>query len=275
MIERMFNTVLTLTENIQSILVSLVSSRMAPDVDLDDCIMIGDMLAAKVQLSETAKPVASLCILRIRSIRDKSSKKCETVINGIEVGNKSFTGQIMEGKVVDENLLVSTPRNIDEDISIDGSMVVYAKIIKSKLPLSDAKRVFDILPTKPKHGSSRLVPYHSQLSETSCIEATEIAKISCKICEKKVDRQKMRLHVEAHILTDNLNNACGFCGIISKCDIEIIKGSGRGQTASEVPKSRCEYFEKFSIVSAGKGSQRSPCTNRPVECEVCKRVFWS
>ena len=74
-------------------------------------------------------------------------------------------------------------------------------------------------------------------------------------------------------MTDDLKNACGFCGVISKCDIEIIKGSGRGQTASEVPKSRCEYFEKLSIVSAGKGSQRSPCTNRP--CEVCKRVFWS
>ena len=88
----------------------------------------------------------------------------------------------------------------------------------------------------------------------------------------------MRLHVGAHILTDTLLNACGFCGEImngGKCYIEIVKRSGRGQTASEVPNSACEYFEKFSIASAEKGSKRSPCTNRPVECQVCKRVFWS
>ena len=85
----------------------------------------------------------------------------------------------------------------------------------------------------------------------------------------------MRMHVGAHILSGNLKNACGFCGMIGKCYIDIIKGSGRGQTASEVPDSGCEYFEKFSIVAAGKGSKRSPCTNRPVECQVCKRVFWS
>ena len=63
--------------------------------------------------------------------------------------------------------------------------------------------------------------------------------------------------------------------IDGKCYIEIAKGSGRGQTASEVPRSGCEYFEKVSIVAAGKGSKRSPCTNRPVECQLCKRVFWS
>ena len=85
----------------------------------------------------------------------------------------------------------------------------------------------------------------------------------------------MRWHVGAHILRDDLKNACGFCGLIGKCDIKIVKGSGKGQTASEVPKSACDYFEKFSIVAAGKGSKRSPCTNRPVECHICKRMFWS
>ena len=127
-------------------------SEVQDDIDLDDCIMIGDMLAAKVQLNETAKPLASLCILRIRSIRDKNSKKYETVINGIEVGNKLFTGLIMEGKGIDEDLLVNIPKNINKEISIDGSMVVYVKMIQSKLPLSDAKREFDILPIKLNHG---------------------------------------------------------------------------------------------------------------------------
>ena len=97
--------------------------------------MIGDMLAEKVQLKQMAKPLASLCILRIRSIRDKISKKYETVISGIEVGNKLFTGLIMEGKVVDDSLLVNIPRDMKEEISIDRSMVVYVKMMHSKLPL--------------------------------------------------------------------------------------------------------------------------------------------
>ena len=139
------------------------------DVDLDDCIMIGDMLAGKVQLNETAKLLASLCILRIRSIKEKSSKKYETIINSIDIGNKSFTGLIMEGKVIDENLLVDIPKNINKEININGSMVVYVKIRQSKLP--DAKRVFVILPIKLSHCSSSLLPYHLQLSETQCIEA--------------------------------------------------------------------------------------------------------
>ena len=45
--------------------------------------MIGDTLAAKVQVDGS---LASLCILKIKSIKDKSSKKYETVINGIAVG---------------------------------------------------------------------------------------------------------------------------------------------------------------------------------------------
>ena len=244
------------------------------DLDLDDCILIGDTLAAKVQVDGTA----SLCILRIRAIRDKTSKKYETVISGVEVGNKLFTGQIMEGKITDDNLVVNVPKSIYEEISIDGNTAVYVKMIHSKLHISEAQKVFHILPVKLGHGSSRLLPYHSSLSESSAIESAEEESISCKICEKVVNRKKMRLHVGAHILKDNLKDACGFCGEkvnIGKCNLEIAKGSGRGKTTSEVPKSGCEYFEKFSITSAAKGSKTSPCTNRPVECQVCKRVFWS
>ena len=59
------------------------------------------------------------------------------------------------------------------------------------------------------------------------------------------------------------------------CDITISRGSGRGKTASEVPQSTCIYFEKFSLKSASKVTKTSPCTNRPVECPTCKRIFWS
>ena len=45
--------------------------------------------------------------------------------------------------------------------------------------------------------------------------------------------------------------------------------------ASEIPQSSCSYFEKFSIKSAAKLTKTSPCTNRPIECPTCKRIFWS
>ena len=44
----------------------------------------------------------------------------------------------MEGKVVDEDLLVSAPRNINEEISIDGGMVVCVKMISSVFEREDA-----------------------------------------------------------------------------------------------------------------------------------------
>ena len=155
---------------------------------------------------------------------------------------------------------------------------MYVKMMHSKLELSEARKTFDMLPVKPgNHGSTRLLPYHSSLSETSTSDSTTETKIKCKICEKLVNRKKMRLHVGAHILKDNIKGACGFCGEkvdVGRCNIEIVKGSGRGQTSSEVPRSGCDYFEKFSLLSVSKGSQRNPCTNRPVECPICKRVFW-
>ena len=70
-------------------------------------------------------------------------------------------------------------------------MVVYVKMIQSKLYFSKVKRVFNILKVKHNYGSWCLVPYHPQLSETLCIEAT---KIFCKIFEKNVDREKVRLY---------------------------------------------------------------------------------
>ena len=88
----------------------------------------------------------------------------------------------------------------------------------------------------------------------------------------------MRQHVGFHILNEDIEssqNVCGFCGSADSCDISICRGSGRGKTASEIPQSTCSYFEKFSLKSAAKSTKTSPCTNRPIECATCKRIFWS
>ena len=88
----------------------------------------------------------------------------------------------------------------------------------------------------------------------------------------------MRQHVGFHILSKDIEssqNVCGFCGSADSCDISICRGSGRGKTASEIPQSTCSYFEKSSLKSAAKSTKTSPCTNRPIECATCKRIFWS
>ena len=43
------------------------------------------------------------------------------------------------------------------------------------------------------------------------------------------------------------------------------------------PKSKdCKYFYTFSLDSCAKSNKYSPCTNRPVKCELCNDlVIWS
>ena len=62
---------------------------------------------------------------------------------------------------------------------------------------------------------------------------------------------------------------------MSGCSIDIIHGSGRGKTTSKIISSNCEYKVKFSLKAAEKSSKSSPCTNRPVNCHLCKVVKWS
>ena len=62
---------------------------------------------------------------------------------------------------------------------------------------------------------------------------------------------------------ESSQNVCGFCGTADSCDISIRDGSGRGKTASEIPK------------SAAKSTKTSSCTNRPIECPTCKIIYWS
>ena len=83
-----------------------------------------------------------------------------------------------------------------------------------------------------------------------------------------ISRERMRVHVGKHILenqTDKSPNLCGYCGKVG-CSIDLIQSS---TTKHQKPKSNCTFFYKFSIRSAKKISDRSPCTNRPIFCQTC------
>ena len=90
----------------------------------------------------------------------------------------------------------------------------------------------------------------------------------------KIDIKFMRCHVGYHIINEDVQNVCGFCGLQS-CSIGLKKSTGRGKTAIAAAESNCTYMSKFSLKSAEKSTKTGPCTNRPVPCSVCKVITWS
>lgn len=88
----------------------------------------------------------------------------------------------------------------------------------------------------------------------------------------------MRQHIGKHILRDETlknENLCGFCGLVTGCNIELRTTSGSGIYKTLGPYSKCQFFCSFSLKAESKSSTQTPCTNRPVICSQCKECCWS
>ena len=116
---------------------------------------------------------------------------------------------------------------------------------------------------------SKLLPYDASLSDIFSADV-ESGKFRCKLCDKTLSSKTTRRHVGMHILSDNLSNVCGFCGLPG-CLIGIACGSGCGKIIS----SNCDYKVKFSLKAATWTTKTSPCANQPVSCQIYKSIFWS
>ena len=84
----------------------------------------------------------------------------------------------------------------------------------------------------------------------------------------------MRQHIGKHFIWKDITEngrLCGFCGGLG-CSIDLAVSSGKGFFKA---LSDCKYNFAFSLKAASKISKTSPCTNRPIECSICKRVYWS
>ena len=55
--------------------------------------------------------------------------------------------------------------------------------------------------------------------------------------------------------------------------IKTFKGFSNYKTLG--PESNCSYLYQFSMKAAAKVTERSPCTNRPVKCDLCEQIYWS
>lgn len=87
----------------------------------------------------------------------------------------------------------------------------------------------------------------------------------------------MRQHIGKHIIfKDIIENVrlCGFCGGLA-CSIDLTVSSGKGKNKIFKASSDCKFAFAFSLKAASKISKNTPCTNRPIECSICKRVYWS
>ena len=104
------------------------------DLDLNDCILLGDTLAAKITVKNN---FSSFCLFKIKSIKDKDSKKFETIISGAAVGNKIFSGEILAGRLCDEKLIVTESKTMKEEIIIDGELTIFVRLFQSSLNLNN------------------------------------------------------------------------------------------------------------------------------------------
>lgn len=239
------------------------------DIDLDNMIMLGDKVCAKVALS---KGSACFVVGKISSIRSISNRKFQTVASVDKVGDLQFQVNICHGTVKDGNLEVG---DASQGLHTwKGAQCVSLNLCDSAFEFEKVCSLMTSLPVaecQPIQFS--WLPYHPSLEVELERGETESKRV-CKICGEEINAKSMRKHVGKHVLSENLDMVCGFCGLKS-CSIELVRGSGRGKTATLIPGSNCEYITKFSLKSAEKTTKSGPCTNRPIVCEQCNTVQWS
>jgi hypothetical protein len=79
-----------------------------------------------------------------------------------------------------------------------------------------------------------------------------------------------------HILHDpqlkDANNPCGFClNTAMLCTIRLIQSIKKGNKIDMI-NSHCPNLKKVSLATASKFTEKSPCTNIPLQCPLCPKV---
>ncbi|KAG6818758.1 hypothetical protein H0H93_002077, partial [Arthromyces matolae] len=99
---------------------------------------------------------------------------------------------------------------------------------------------------------------------------------TCRLCPRvtitELSAPKLLNHMGGHILHDSRMRdqvPCGLClSTDASCSIRLKKGTG-GAPVVDMEKSRCSNLRSFSVAAAAKHTQKSPCTNHPLECPLC------
>ncbi|KAH9074231.1 hypothetical protein EDB83DRAFT_2312565 [Lactarius deliciosus] len=127
-------------------------------------------------------------------------------------------------------------------------------------------------------------PYRSSGQACFVCEASDETtdfdgQAGCSRCGSKLDwknTQRVLEHMGAHILYDTRLNAseerCGLClRPASLCRIYLKKGRGTGGKCTvDQSKSKCPNLVRFNYKNAARSSERSPCSNAPINCKLCE-----
>ena len=87
--------------------------------------------------------------------------------------------------------------------------------------------------------------------------------------------QRVLEHMGSHILHDpKLNRTEERCGLCLRpaamCPIYVTKGCGaQGRCKVDITKSKCPNLVRFNYKNASESSEKSPCSNVPVNCPFC------
>ena len=235
------------------------------EVELDEMIMIGDKLGGKVALKFGT---ACFTVGKIVSIKDIKSKKFKTYSPTAKLPDLQFQVKIGKAIITGDSLHVNNDWS-SSVMTLNGSHCILLDMPDHYLDVGKALGLMKSLPlVESQKVENAYLPYHSSLQVL--LDSDEVGdKVPCHLCGDLYPKKLMRRHVGGHILQDDLDIVCGFCGL-KDCSIELERGSGRGKTATMVPGSNCEYVSKFSLKSAEKSTKSGPCTNRPILCEHCK-----
>ncbi|CAF1140578.1 unnamed protein product, partial [Brachionus calyciflorus] len=254
--------------------------------DLETVVRLTDTLITPIKYKDGSYGAVIISITRIVY----NDKLCPFFIHS-NFNEAEFTGNILKIEKKEDDYFI-WKGNYGQSIKTDGQ---FSSILSLKI-IDQSRNILGFSTEQIKDGLNLLEGFVNlsslQLSKIDCpykedivpdftlqnLESNKLEsiKLNCKICDSLVLLEKMRIHVGQHILKNDSvgEHICGYCGKLG-CIIRLKKSSGRGKSTVFGPDSDCKFFVKFSLKAASKVSKNYPCTNRPIECIICKAVYWS
>ncbi|KAJ6545933.1 hypothetical protein B0H10DRAFT_1632791, partial [Mycena sp. CBHHK59/15] len=118
----------------------------------------------------------------------------------------------------------------------------------------------------------------SLLKEEGLCALCPSASLSVKSAQKLIEHMAIHILFDRNPPIDRNGRPCGFClSTNSFCSIVLVKSKGGdGAIRIDMAKSRCPNLANLGLVTAAKSSERSPCTNGPVQCPIspCAEFEW-
>ena len=119
------------------------------------------------------------------------------------------------------------------------------------------------------------LPFLDQNDETCSVRVGSAAPTSglCEVCQKSVPLHSMRTHIGRHVLLGECaRDVCGYCGG-HDCTTQLLRNT-QGRLVSVIVTNCPLEPTNVRYGAMARGSARNPCTNRPMQCVLCRDTVW-